>query len=63
MSVRGKQSDAHEFNPGSEQCVHCGMYKNHIVQLSHECLPKREEFVDKKNAKAAGKKLEDYRRG
>lgn len=63
MSVRGKQSDAHEIDSNTDQCIHCHMYKNQIDQLSHECTRKREELVDKANAKKAGKRLKDYRDG
>ena len=45
MSQRGKPSTAHEYSKSGE-CIHCGMYRKAVEELSHNCTPAREARQD-----------------
>jgi hypothetical protein len=45
MSQPGQQSTAHEYDK-NRQCIHCGMYENNVIALSHDCTPQREAKSD-----------------
>ena len=45
MALRGKPSKAHEYNH-LNACIHCGMAKVNVQQLSHVCTPEREKWAD-----------------
>lgn len=62
MAQRGKVSKAHEYD-SRDCCIHCGMYRNNVEQMSHVCKPGREFIVDSDEAKKAGVSLSDYRAG
>jgi hypothetical protein len=48
MSQRGQQSVAHEFDPKTRQCKHCGMAESNVRLLSHDCTSAREALMDSK---------------
>jgi hypothetical protein len=48
MSQRGQQSEAHEYDPKTKACIHCGMAKVNVERLSHNCTRKREALFDAK---------------
>ena len=45
MSHRGKPSTAHEYDKAGV-CIHCGMYRNNVELLNHNCTPIREMRQD-----------------
>lgn len=45
MALIGKSSTAHEYDK-SGQCIHCGMYRNIVEELTHVCTMKREVETD-----------------
>ena len=45
MALPGKPSTAHEFDK-TNQCIHCGMYKNVVEQLVHVCTFEQEVKAD-----------------
>ena len=59
MSLRGRQSTAHEYDKNNA-CIHCGMYKVNVEALSHECKTKREEVADWLEAEHAAKEANDH---
>ena len=62
MAQRGKPSIAHEYD-SRDCCIHCGMYRVNLEQLSHVCKPARVAIVDEHDAKKAGMSVRKYRLG
>ena len=45
MALPGKPSTAHEYSIRGE-CIHCGMYKATVLELTHVCTKERELATD-----------------
>jgi hypothetical protein len=45
MALYGKPSTAHEYGR-NDHCIHCGMLKKIVDQLSHVCTKEREIATD-----------------
>jgi hypothetical protein len=45
MALKGKPSTAHEYSKTGE-CIHCGLYKKIVDELSHVCTKERELATD-----------------
>lgn len=59
MSQRGKQSTAHEYDK-TGACIYCGMYKNNVESLSHNCTIAREAIEDAKLLHALEAEANDH---